>query len=461
MKRPVTPPRVQDLITSLPPERLVEVLTWRPGPAPGGKYRHWDTFRHLPTPKHLSADEAWLAIKMARQQLYQPLPLKDKSGQPFVYTLPAPALQMLHLVDRDASGTIQISEEVTNPHTRDTYLVKSLVEEAITSSQLEGASTTRQVAKDLIRLGREPRDRSERMIVNNYHAMRFLRQFQKADLTPSIVLELQKLLTEGTLDVPDGAGRLRGANETIQVSDEFGTVLHVPPHARELTARMQAMCDFANDLEREPFTHPVVRAITLHFWLGYDHPFVDGNGRTARALFYWSMARQGYWLSEFISISRILKKARGKYARSFLYTETDDNDLTYFLLYQLDVVLRAIKELHEYLARKARELRETEDVLRTNTHLRRQLNHRQLALLNHALKKPQSAYTVQSHRQSHDISYETARSDLLDLAERGLLVQGKRGRAFTYVPAPNLQAALAWAGGRGPMPSGQPARTSV
>lgn len=409
------------------------------GPAPRGKYRHWDTFRHVTTSDGLTPEERWLAVKLARRQLYQSVPLKDRRGSPFRFALPAPALEMLHLIDRDASGTIRVSEEVTNPHTRDTYLVKSLVEEAITSSQLEGASTTRQVAKEMLKTGREPRDRSERMILNNYHAMQFMRRLVKEALTPAMVFELQRILTEGTLDTPDAAGRFRRIDEPIRVEDETGTVLHVPPEARELDRRLQMMCDFANGRPTDGFVHPVVRAITLHFWLAYDHPFVDGNGRTARALFYWAMAREGYWLCEFISISRILKRARAQYARAFLYTESDENDLTYFLLYQMSVVRRAIGELHNYLARKQEELRRTEALLRRDVRLRNELTHRQLSLLNHALKNPDAEYTIVSHRRSHNVSYETGRSDLLDLAERGLLVQSKRGRAYTFQPASDLR----------------------
>lgn len=444
MKLPVSPPPLPDLLKQIggSPRRTLEIALRQLGPAPGGKYRHWDTFRHLATEGDLTPEESWFGVKLARLQLYQSIPLKDKQGRSFQYGLPALGLEMLHLVDRDASGTIQVSEQVTDPQTRDTYLVKSLVEEAITSSQLEGASTTRRVAKELLRQGREPRDRSERMILNNYNAMLFLRRFQQSDLTPSILLELQKILTDGTLDVPDAAGRLRRTDEPIHVSDELGTILHIPPDAKELERRMNLMCDFANAKNANSFTHPVVRAIALHFWLAYDHPFVDGNGRTARALFYWSMARQGYWLCEYISISRILKKARGQYARAFLYTETDDNDLTYFVLYQSKVILTAIKDLHGFLSRKAKELRGTEELLLRSVHLRNQLNHRQLALLNHALKKAHALYTVESHRRSHDISYETSRSDLLDLAKRGLLSAGKRGRAFQFRPAADLRTAL-------------------
>lgn len=187
---------------------------------------------------------------------------------------------------------------------------------------------------------------------------------------------------------------------------------------------------------------PVIRAILVHYGLAYDHPFVDGNGRTARALFYWVMAREGYWLCEYISISRILKKARAQYAESFLYTETDDNDATYFILYQLQVLTRAIADLHTYLHRKSVEMREVDDMLRQNRALRAQLNSRQLDLLTHALKYPAGEYTIASHKRAHDVAYGTARSDLLHLVERGLLEQRQRGREFLFVAPPKLRSML-------------------
>jgi len=282
------------------------------------------------------------------------------------------------------------------------------------------------------------------MILNNYHALQFIRRLRDEPLTPAIVFELQRILTEGTLDESDAAGRFRRPDEHIVVSDELdGPVLHDPPEATELAARMEAMCAFANasDMD-EPFIHPVARSILLHFWLAYDHPFVDGNGRTARALFYWSMARRGYWLAEFLSISRILKDAPSRYNRAFLYTETDDNDATYFILFQLKVIVRAIEELHEYLARKAVEMEETARLIRRSRAIRERLNHRQLALHNHALKHPGREYTFASHRASHDVSYGTARTDLLELARYGLLTEQKSGRAFTFVAPADLRKRL-------------------
>lgn len=444
MKIPVSPPPLDRLFARVlggarrarayPPLADMDAI----GPAPDGHYRHWDTFRHTAPKEGFTIEEAWLTVKLARRSLYRRLRLTDAAGKPFVYALPNPALEMLHRVDRDAAGSIRAGsqlEQVTGTATRDSYLFRSLVEEAITSSQLEGASTTRQVAKAMIQEGRAPRDRSERMIHNNYQALLYVRRILDQRLTPAAVFELQRILTDGTLDERGAAGRFRRADENIVVSDEIGKTLHQPPPAEELPARLNTLCDFANGGGGE-FVPPAVRAILLHFWLAYDHPFVDGNGRTARALFYWSMAREGYWLCEFVSISRVLKRARSAYSRSFLYTETDDNDVTYFVLHQLRVLLLAINDLHGYLKRKAAELRTAEDRIRRTRWLRMELNPRQLALVNHELDHPDAVYTVESHRISHGVSYETARSDLLALEKSGLLEKRKRAKAFIFtVPA--------------------------
>lgn len=444
MRVPVPPPNFDELFASVLSRAGTgsRALAFRGTPTVDGKYRHWDVLRRLPAPEGLTTEEWWLGIKMARMAMYQLLPLRDRGGVPFRYALPAEALRMLHEIDRDASGTIRAPEQVTNPQTRDAYLFRSLLEEAITSSQLEGAQTTREVARDMIKRGREPQDRSERMIFNNYRALLYIRDVIRRPLSKDILLKLQEILTEGTLDDPDAAGRFRRPDEAVCVSDEVGTVLHTPPDAAELDARCAAMCRFANETDADPFIHPVVRAVLLHFWLAYDHPFVDGNGRTARALFYWSMARQGYWLAEFLAISRIIKMAPARYGRSFLYTESDDNDATYFILAQLHVTRRAITDLHAYLAKKAAELRRTAQLIQYSEAIRAHLNHRQLALVSHALKHPYHEYTIESHRTSHGVAYATARADLFELARHQLLRENRIGRTYVFTVPPDLHERL-------------------
>ena len=201
-------------------------------------------------------------------------------------------------------------------------------------------------------------------------------------------------------------------------------MFHTPPDASELPERLALMCDFANGKSPDYFIHPVIRGIILHFWLAYDHPFVDGNGRTARALFYWLMLHSGYWLFEFISLSQILRQAPVQYGTAFLHTETDDNDLTYFIIHQSEVIKKGLIELHDYVARKSRETRATMAVLQGNP----DLNHRQQAVLAHAIRHPGFSYNIAGHMARHGIVYDTARLDLLGLADRGWLEQRKAGK---------------------------------
>lgn len=438
MKSPKRPPPQMDFWKRFASDpSSADLIAKVQEPTVRGKYVHWDKLRHLTPPEGLDHLTWWHGLKIHRIGGRR-IPLVDKSGDPFVFNLVDPLPECLHHVDSLARGVIQQPEPVTNPETRDSYLVRSLIEESITSSQLEGASTTRDVAKRMIREGRRPRDRSERMILNNYRTMQHILEIKNEEITPKLLFEIQRMVTDGTLEDTSGAGRFRRPDEEIVVGDELGEVFHVPPPAEELGRRLEAMCEFANGRSPAGFVHPMIRSMILHFWLAYDHPFVDGNGRTARALFYWSMLKNGYWLFEFVAISAIILKAPSRYGRAFLYTETDDNDLTYFLLYHSSVIRRAIDELHEYVANRSRQLSDAEKDLRGMT----SLNHRQRDLISHALRHPGQTYTVEYHRSSHDVVYETARSDMMDLVDRKLMGKKKSGKAWVFTPVPDLAGRL-------------------
>ena len=437
-KMPQIPPDFHQLLRQFggKPDRLVELVAAVPQPLVRGKYLHWDGVMYRPPPAGLSSEEWWFALKWRRQSLYKAVPLEDKEGRNFNYTMTDPIPEQLHYIDMGAGGHIEMQDEITNRETRDRYYISSLIEEAVTSSQLEGAATTRRVAKEMLRTGRAPQDKSEQMIRNNFLTMQRIGELKKRPLTPESVFEIHGLVTTETLSDPSAAGRFRTSDEPVYVVDDRDRTVHTPPPAEQLARRLDAMCEFAN--AEEPFIHPVVRSIILHFWLAYDHPFVDGNGRTARALFYWSMLHHGFWLFEFISISSIIRRAPTKYAMAFLHTETDENDLTYFLIYHLEVIRRAIEQLHKYIARKTEQLQAVEAQLRSVV----SLNHRQRALVGHALRHPRHLYTIGSHRVSHNVVYETARRDLLDLADRGLLSAKKIGREWRFLPVDDLEGKL-------------------
>lgn len=435
MKKVASPPNFNVLFEKYA-EDLPMLLNLPPLTA-SGKYAHWDQVRHQKPPDGLAPEQWWLGMKLARSFGKKPLSMVDAHGQRFSYHLTPSAFESLHLVDSRAAGRIAMPKEVSESGPKERFLVRSLIEEAITSSQLEGASTTRKAAMEMFRSGRQPSNKAERMIFNNLRGMEFIQQHKNDELTPELVLAIHRHMTVGTLP-DDVVGRIQTPeDERIGVfSNSTQEQLHEPPPAHLLPKRMRAMCDFANGIGEEDFLHPVVRAILLHFWLAYDHPFEDGNGRTARALFYWAMLHQGYWLFEFISISSILKTAQAKYARSFQYAETDDNDATYFINFQLEVIGRALDAVDKYLARKTREIADAEKRLKECG----EFNYRQLALLSHALRKPTTEYTVKSHSVSHNVTAATARADLQSLVTAGLLEERRpeSGRKVIYAVSPDL-----------------------
>jgi len=403
---------------------------------------NWEDTSYRATANSLPARQLWVFIKLSRLSDRRYVPLVATNGRSFSYRLPPAAHRILHLIDTYLGGTIGTGlPQLATTNDQQRYLLTSLREEAIASSQIEGAVVTREVAKEMLRTNRKPKTKDEQMIVNNYLTIKMLNRQKGEPLTAELLCEVQRSLTEATLEKPDAVGRFRTADENVQVwDDEDHRVLHVPPAAEGLPDRIDRVCEFANAPSNPAnpgdFIHPAIRAIVLHFWLAYDHPFVDGNGRTARAIFYWSMLRDGYWLAEYLTISTIINRQPKQYARAYLDTEHDDNDLTYFILYHLGVIERSIQAFREYLERKTREQRERSNLLTGP------FNERQRALLVLALRNPTARFTYESHANSHGIALGTARTDLLSLETLKLLRSNRKSRMFEFVPAPNLEQRL-------------------
>ena len=445
MVKVLPPPDWQELLTEVinkGHERLVDVFTAAKPVDGKGRYLHWNEMRHRDPPHGLTRKEWWFGTSHSRRALARDLPLRGVNGLPFRFSNVDPIQATVHRIDQQAGGRIGAEDPLTTVQSRDRYLTSSLLEEeAIASSMLEGAATTRRVAKELLQTKRQPRDSNERMVLNNYNAMTAARELSKGDapLAPDDVLELHRIVTRGTLEDEADAGRLqKPGDDRVMVVGDDDKVLHRPPPAEELPDRMEQLCAFANGNNDEGFLHPVVRAVLIHFWVGHDHPFADGNGRTARALFYWSMLRSGYWPAQYFSISTILRRAPAQYIKSYLQAETDNNDATYFVIHQLQVIDKAIGSLNDYITKKTTEVAEVERLVLTVPGL----NHRQIAVINAAHRGPYRIFTIREHQQQEQVTYQTARTDLLGLQQLGLLTKARRGKTFVFRSSGDLPAVL-------------------
>lgn len=399
-----------------------------------GRYLHWNEFKRR-VPSTVNREAAWGAVKLARMSMLKSIELVSESGKPFEFCIPDICLKTLHEVEQ-LNGKIAAMGSQTAAAQNQRYLVDSLMmEEAISSAQLEGAATTRKVAKDMLSSERPPKTEDERMILNNYRLMRQAKFEKDNPLTVDLICLFHQIATVGVKEDEVRPGEIRETDD-IYVVGADDDIAHQPPKAVLLNKRLQALCEFANGLhdgaDGRPFIHPAVKAIILHFMLGYEHPFVDGNGRTARCLFYWYMLKSGYWVFEYISISSLLKEAPVQYGESYLYTETDNFDLTYFIVYQLRIIERAVNEFLAYIEKKRRDFYDLM-VWLEDTGIQKQLNYRQGHLLKKALSNPGRSFTVNEVKHDYGVSEGTARSDLERLLKLKVLAKAKDSKTHIYI----------------------------
>jgi len=396
-------------------------------------YTPWDELRRKSFPAGIRARDVWAFVTLMRDSSLRPLPiLRDIKGHRFSYQLTDRATETLFEIEAIARDRFGLLSNMVTPDTEREVVINALMEESIHSSLLEGAATTRKAAKEMLRKGRRPVSLGERMIVNNFRTMSLLEERLDRELTPDLVREIHASMTTGTIDVAD-EGRLQvPGEERVVVMDIDGSILHSPPSAAELEGRLESLCRFANSTT--PFLPPVARGIFLHFQLAHDHPFVDGNGRTARALFYWLMLKQDYRLFRFLTISRVFLKKRAQYSRAFIHTE-QTGDLTYFLLFHLKVVSESLDGLGRYLEKRRSEYRAAQSALADNE----QLNMRQRQLLGSALGDLSRDHTARSVMGIFGVSRATALSDLRGLVDAGFFQVHQIGRRKHFTPTPRLE----------------------
>ena len=278
------------------------------------------------------------------------------------------------------------------------------------------------------------------MIFNDHEALQMIKKHLHEPLSADLILALHARITRGTLEDASWVGRFRTpADRNLFVLDnDDQTVLHVPPDAALISESLRELCAFANSNGRDEFVNPVIKGILLHFWLAYVHPFMDGNGPTARALFYWFMLKHRYWGFEYLSLSTAILNDRTQYYRSFLYTERDGNDATYFIVYNLKAIRRALETLDEYIREKQKEKKQTYRLGPKYS----SVNPRQRMLLANAFEKPKEIFAIETHANVHAVTYQTARTDLLGLTSLGLLQMRKEGKKFVFSPVPDLKEKL-------------------
>jgi len=392
------------------------------------KYYYYDKWKYLAEQWKMSPSSLWAAVKIRRFS-NQILKISDVPGFTFQIGAPLVVQRYLHEFDMNLGGSLQ-GDAIIPTEDKERYLISSLMEEAIASSQLEGAATTRKVAKEMLESNRKPKNASEQMILNNYEAMKWIVSNKNAPFSLEAINKVHSIITKSTLSEKNEEGALRNTDDINVVDVQTGKPIYTPPNSANLATLMNDFCAFANEERKGSFfMHPITKGIILHFLIGYIHPFIDGNGRTARTIFYWYLLKEGYWLIEFMSVSRIILGSKAQYARAYLHTEQDQNDLTYFVIYNMKATHKALEDLKKYIQRKSAEKQNVMTLLRKTN-----FNDRQIVLIHEIIQDQTSYFTVQQVQTKFGVSNQTARNDLAGLVAQGLFEERKGGHKIQYLP---------------------------
>ncbi|MEO9482364.1 MAG: Fic family protein [Ekhidna sp.] len=423
MKKPERPPKRHQVEFF---ERIENIELFNELASLDYHYPYWEAFKQkVKSNNQLKSHDPkllWIYLKNIRN----PLLIQFAKSSFIKYSLTNKISHQLHKFDLDLGGSIQSDVIIPNEH-KERYFISSLMEEAIASSQLEGAVTTRRVAKEMLRTERKPKNHSEKMILNNYQTIKEVVKRKDKKLTPEFIQEIQAIVTKDTLEKSEHEGEFRKSNDVKVVDGMTGEVFYDPPNYQEIESMLSDVCDFMHRNDEDPFIHPIVKGIILHFLIGYIHPFVDGNGRTARALFYWFLIQKGYWIVEYLSISRIILKSPTQYSRAYLYTEYDENDLTYFIDYNIKCMSQALEEFKKYVKRKIKEKKEAFELMKSEN-----VNERQARILHIFYNEPDKILTIKEVENLFGVVYQTARTDLMDLEAKKYLKSKTSGKKLIF-----------------------------
>ncbi len=374
-------------------------------------FEYWDTIKYKRCPEGCTPQQLWTYVKAARVKSM--MSVWGKYG--ITLTLTNQMQRMCHEIDMNWGGSWG-TDSIIGDENKEQYLIGSLMEEAIYSSQMEGAATTRKVAKEMLRKKMTPKDKSQQMIANNYQTIQFIVSHKDALLTPELLLQIHQLMTEHTMQDPQEAGCFRSNNDVVVENGITHETVHTPPTFEEIPNFVEDLCLFFNEKDAPQFIHPIIRGIIIHFMVAYVHPFADGNGRTARALFYWYMLKQGYWLTEYLSISRVIAKSKKSYEKAFLYTEADGMEMGYFVAYNMRVLQQSFKQLQDYIKRKQEEKRAANSFLRIGN-----INTRQAQIIKMFADDSNLVVTIADLQAQFLVSPTTAKADVVGLMNMGLL----------------------------------------
>ena len=268
-----------------------------------------------------------------------------------------------------------------------------------------------------------PKDKKE--VLNYISTLKFVDKHGKniKQITPKIVLKLHQLISKEIINA-NQSGKFR--DKMVYVVDGFGRTVFTPPSQRQVPRLVNSLCQWLNQKETKEL-YPVLTAGIAHYEFVRIHPFIDGNGRSARTLSTLILYRSGFDLKDFFALDDYYNENRQAYYAALQYVDPETIDLTGWLEYFVEGVAVQICKIKE----KIQIL--NQDQIRFSKHGQLRLNERQWNFLE--FLKVQNNASVKEYLTLPDnskISERTAREDLEFLVKGKLVKRVGKGPATSY-----------------------------
>lgn len=364
-------------------------------------------------PMSMDIDDFWSEEYKLRETRAVALPLHSVSGEQYIFNKTPEYI---------SSADTIIAMAVNNS---DTSVFAdlgggSLMDEAYFSSIIEGAYSTREQARSLIESGREPSDKDERMILNNYNALKFVLDNLESPVTEDMIIRIGQILTQGT-----EVENLKGyRDDKVYVLSHTGETVYTAPDVKYIKPMMEELIEYINDRRR----HPIERAVIAHIYFVTVHPFFDGNGRTARALTYLILLKAGYDFFRFVPISGILSEERGRYYKAIKASQDTDNgfDMTYFTNYYTALLAKTVESVGNRLNAMSK-------YSRIKPMLDPDKDNRLIKGACWMASEDVPSITADKWKNKFGVSFETARKDLMRLEALGFLKRRVDGHRISFL----------------------------
>lgn len=353
-------------------------------------------------------------VSLLKTSIFKQVPLKDFKGAPLVY------MESVAQVRMSAVKTLMLPRIG-----KEKYGLKAMEEEIASTLTIENIDFSRDSVQKILR-GFAPSDKSEERIFGMKKGLEFISDPDNG-ITEENIFRLYQMTVGDFLEVEDQLLRDNYyRHDSVYIMGQ--TVEHTGLPHQMLSEYVAELVWFINE-EKE--MNELLKAAVIHFYIGYIHPYFDGNGRMARLIHLWYLVQQGYPSTLFVPFSSYVEKSRKKYYDAYTLVEQNEKisgilDLTPFLVYFIENIYHDLQSGQP----KLQTVEGFTDLLEAG-----QITEKERDLWNFVLSAygPEEFSTKQLEKDFGDAAYGTIRSFVIKFEQMGLLDKISYGKRVKYL----------------------------